>query len=281
MRSLLPCLFLLLLIGCADQNSTPEKEEAPAEPTIEFITATDAAVPLSALTIVDSVALFPGDSLTPRGVISIRTVVPHAENQRLNRKINRSLGRLIAGDDYPMVPTNPRQHLEQATRNMLLVYGSLRTDTTTVRASPQDYNFVNEYTTHILHNDHDVLALAISQHSDYGEGQENYYTHFFNFDATTGRQLGLNDVFVPEGRVATGKLLQDYFSVMLDGGMKTEITEPTENFAITPKGIVFNYPPYEIAPYPIGQQEATLSYEQLRDHLTDRGKSIAASLQAG
>ncbi|MEO0734636.1 MAG: DUF3298 and DUF4163 domain-containing protein [Bacteroidota bacterium] len=271
--------FLLLCCLTACQTDTPT-DPTPEEPTVELITPADAAVPFSTLTLQDSTALITGDSLSPWGNVRIETIVPHAEDEALNQKINKAIGRVIAGDDYPMIPTDPALHLAQAARNTLQEYRDEKVDTADVRDAPNAFSLAEDYQTKILYNERDLLFLSVDCYWYTGGAHGNYYVTFLNFDLESGKQLKAGNVFSQEGRKAVTKLLEDHFNEILGDAKFAEITETNPNFTFTQHGIKFNYAPYEIAPYAAGKQEVTLTFDRLRPHLTELGQHIANRLLA-
>lgn len=94
-----------------------------------------------------------------------------------------------------------------------------------------------------------------------------------NFDAKTGKQIGLDDLFVqgyqyPLNDLLMAELRAQTKCVSLDelhnqGYLLTMDIYAPQNFILGDDGITFIYNPYEIAPYDKGNTELTLSYSIL------------------
>ena len=87
-----------------------------------------------------------------------------------------------------------------------------------------------------------------------------------------GYELTLIDLFDKRQQEALGALIRtklyDMFGVTGDEGLTEqgffpEYIDVTENFRITPEGIVFLYNPYDIGCYALGYIEVTVTGEEL------------------
>ncbi len=88
--------------------------------------------------------------------------------------------------------------------------------------------------------------------------------------------LQLSDVLVPAGSKALPQLLAQSFrrqyglkpaDKLTDGGLSENTIKPTDNFFVTGKGIGFNYVPYEIGPYAMGEILLFIPFTDLKDLL--------------
>lgn len=99
------------------------------------------------------------------------------------------------------------------------------------------------------------------------------------FDRATGRTLGYDDIFTDKGVVK--KLAEEKFRIKYNlpadapinskGFMfENEVFELPQNIFYTDKGLLLYYNQYEIASYADGNQDLTLSYEELGNLLKVR-----------
>ena len=88
-----------------------------------------------------------------------------------------------------------------------------------------------------------------------------------------GYELSLGDLF-PEEQLPRlterikAKLREQYGAAdddeLAQRGFFPETIAPTENFEVTPEGIVFHYNPYDIACYAIGEVDVPFTKEELK-----------------
>ena len=82
----------------------------------------------------------------------------------------------------------------------------------------------------------------------------------------------MDDVFKPDYQktvsTALEKALRKKYSLNPKEDLRQflfdEKIEATNNFAVTRKGILFNYPPYEIAAYAMGEIQLYVSFDELK-----------------
>ncbi|MFA5520301.1 MAG: RsiV family protein [Castellaniella sp.] len=98
-------------------------------------------------------------------------------------------------------------------------------------------------------------------------------TQFLNWDNTTGRVLGLDDVLRPgvhqQFVAALAQAHQNWLDAHSDAyndrvaWLQLWPFQESSNFALTDQGLVVKYDSYEIAPYAWGQPELMIPYERL------------------
>lgn len=98
-----------------------------------------------------------------------------------------------------------------------------------------------------------------------------------NFDALSGQQLTLKDVFVPGYEAKLTELLLEKLMEIADVKTMDELKAkdylfsmdmfPSENFILDSDEITFIYNAYEIAPYAMGRTEISVSYSEVKDLL--------------
>jgi hypothetical protein len=99
---------------------------------------------------------------------------------------------------------------------------------------------------------------------------------YFIFDVHNGKQLTLKDLLAPGFEkalnVAGEKALREARDIpsnisLEDAGFSfaKDAFKVNDNVGVSPKGLVFVFNPYEVAPYAMGPTEFTISYADIRD----------------
>jgi hypothetical protein len=141
--------------------------------------------------------------------------------------------------------------------------------------SMMDYfpqNYVQSSQMQVLHNGNGLLSLAYSAYN-YSGGAHGYHgTSLQVYDLKNKKVLKLGDVLKGNYQKTLSAVLAK--AVRRHFGLKpnqplTEVLfenkiEATENFAVTRKGIVFQYNPYEIAAYAMGEIQLFIPFEELK-----------------
>ena len=140
-------------------------------------------------------------------------------------------------------------------------FGEMRTQSTTMQ---------------VVWNKGGRLGLASLNYRYAGGAHGNYGTSYLNFDLNAGgKKIQLADIFQPDYEKVVSKALvesaRNYFKVP-EGKPIVELYDeaelvPTENFLLTEKGISFNYVPYEVAPYAIGEITLFIPFEKIQSVL--------------
>ncbi len=136
----------------------------------------------------------------------------------------------------------------------------------------EEYDFLEtESFVGVTTNDNNILCAHVSSWEYSGGAHPNGRLEYINFDLKTGAELKLNDVLKPNflkdfSAFAEQKLYKEYEE---EAGWFFEKGEfpITDNFAITPGGLLFYFNSYEIAPYAAGRQELFFSYKELEKYI--------------
>jgi len=123
----------------------------------------------------------------------------------------------------------------------------------------------------------------------YTGGAHGYFgTEFFNIDLRNGRQLKLQDLFLPESNGTLTGIAERYYRLekgIVPGVGLSRADEWFEDrfvlsqtFALTRRGILFLYNQYEIKPYASGQTAFVLPYDAVTD-LIDPGGVLGFALK--
>lgn len=119
------------------------------------------------------------------------------------------------------------------------------------------------------------LCLAFFSEMYTGGAHANYGTSFVNYDLRTGRILMLTDVFenLEQNKVKLSAALEQaarkQYRIPDGTSLDTIFFEnslvPGDNFVLTGKGIWFNYPPYVIGPFSMGEIRLFIPFAEVAD----------------
>ena len=125
----------------------------------------------------------------------------------------------------------------------------------------------------VIYQSTEVITLAINGYTNTGGAHGNMDISLYNFDATTGKILEINDII--SDMDGFSKLVESYFDKEI---AKDEDSERSEfffgepfhlpaNIGFEEDGILILYNVYEIASYAQGITEFTIPFEEVLDYL--------------
>lgn len=127
----------------------------------------------------------------------------------------------------------------------------------------------------VIFNEKDLLSVAYSTYSFGGGAHGNYGTTLASYDLATKKTLTLDAVFKPNYQKTVSIALEKALRKKYKFNPKEDLTQflfdnkidPTTNFALTRKGILFSYPPYEIAAYAMGEIQLYIPFDEIKSVL--------------
>lgn len=118
-----------------------------------------------------------------------------------------------------------------------------------------------------------LVVYTIRRESYTGGAHGMRSTEYHNYWTKGGYELSLGDLFTEEQlpqlteRIKT-KIREQYGAAddeeLAQRGFFPETIAPTENFEVTPDGVVFHYNPYDIACYAMGEIDVSFTREELK-----------------
>lgn len=120
------------------------------------------------------------------------------------------------------------------------------------------------------------VSLAMFSYEYTGGAHGNYGTQFQSFNLASGKKILLKEVLTTAGIKALPALLAAAFrkkeglpatAPLTEGGLLDNKIQPNGNFFITGKALAFNYRPYEIGPYALGEILLYLPFNQIKKYL--------------
>jgi len=250
----------------------------PLRPTLAF----------SVLSFADSVAAFPGRVRSPYGHVGLQTLVPVGSSP-VALATAANLRRQLRSDSLPdqPVPALPRLWAQQRADFAKMYRGEAAEMATEPAPSPADsadfeayqasLHFTSQSNLSVLCQEGNLLTVRLLSYEYSGGAHGSFGSEVRSFDLRTGRALHFDDIFRPEAR----QLLLP----LLDRGVRRTLgmsaTEPlreqllvdkihvTPNVCLTPGGVLFVYPPYDIAAYALGEVTVFLPLATVRSLLRE------------
>jgi hypothetical protein len=130
-------------------------------------------------------------------------------------------------------------------------------------------HFVYQAEYRITFHSSNYLCVLIEEYEDQGGAHGMPYREVMIFDNQTGQQLSARDLFAlpyeqmqEEKEKAFVSLIAQDPKSYWENAIETlrERNDADERFYLKPDGVVFYYPPYELAPYAAGYVEVQVSY---------------------
>ena len=247
-------------------RSLPVDLQSPEETTLQFIPRE----------MIDSIRLQPGSAQSPKAQFSLVWLeVTSRQAPEAAALINRIIHEDILGLD-PAVTT--REGV-LARRDTFFFY--YREDAAAIGPLDPDegysamLNYDHSAQMEVLYASPEMVSLSLTEYDYSGGAHGNYGTRLFTIDLVREKLLSLEDVLRGnyESRLvnALGTSAREYFELGRNEALSIVLFEdavhPTENFALTPTGILFDYPPYDIAAYAVGEIQLFVPFERLRGYL--------------
>ncbi|MCR4655299.1 MAG: RsiV family protein [Lachnospiraceae bacterium] len=143
--------------------------------------------------------------------------------------------------------------------------------------------YISDSEEHILNCDDRVVSLLRSQCFYFDQPHPNYYYVTYNIDVGSGQLIPLSDIIADkEGldKVLAERLIEEYPEVEFTDLEETLATfdpdaEPLQQdaapycFTMDSEGLTFHFAQEALANYAYGPQEIQLSYDEIRELLTD------------
>ncbi len=135
------------------------------------------------------------------------------------------------------------------------------------------FNELSRYMS-VLWNEDERICFGFFTHSYTGGAHGNHQTQYVNMNLRTGQILTLDHIFSEGYKKPLSEALERAarrtFKIPADQALTevltVEILQPTENFVLTNKGILFSYPPYELGPYSLGQVDLFVPFEEVKGY---------------
>jgi hypothetical protein len=131
-------------------------------------------------------------------------------------------------------------------------------------------NYELAFGVEVLYNRSNLLSLSFSQYSYTGGAHGILFSKCASFDLNAKKQIKLEDVIKANSEeklkiALTAAAKKKYKTNNLTDVLLVNEIIPNENFFLSGKGICFNFQPYEIGPFSMGEQKIYLPFSSIQD----------------
>jgi hypothetical protein len=228
------------------------------------------AVQFNIFTFSDSVTLFYNNPKSPMGIASASIVWPvgGADDTVLN--VIKQV--ISASSNNAKGEKDPELLVKAPVDSFLQFYKNSRDDADS-NALGAIWDWSTQTDTRVVWNQYPLLVLENADYSYTGGAHGNWGSGFHVIDLSKKKELTLNDVFKPGYKTLLSAALAKSFrkkyklpaNEPLDKQfLFSKTIAPNDNFFLTNKGVVFNYTPYEIAAYAVGQITLFIPFEDVK-----------------
>lgn len=267
----LAAIATIILVSCQDNGQGNEKGKRNILSTIfgndEKITfekfEEDTSVPIDSLT--------PG---SPKFTSKITLHTAKCNNKDIENKINNTIiYRAFGYEDM-----NADSACNKFFNEMKNEYLSLRPEylnEKSMNGGGEWFNYNYDIDGNAENNGKGVINYTLETNYYTGGSHGAYVLTYINFDAETGNEIGLEDIFKENYEEVLTDRLTNALAKHIGAESLEQIHEkgyltlndmyPTENFALESDSIIFFYNNYDIAPYSMGRTRLVFAYEELKD----------------
>ncbi len=131
-------------------------------------------------------------------------------------------------------------------------------------------NYELAFGVEVLYNRSNLLSLSFSQYNYTGGAHGMLFSRCASFDLNAKKRIRLEDVLKANSQeklkvALTAAAKKKYQTNNLSDVLLVDEIIPNENFFLTGKGICFNFQPYEIGPFSMGEQKIYLPFSSIQD----------------
>lgn len=268
-----PILFTFLIFtffSCQPNTGTqpdPSLETASVEQTAEH--SQPDTIPYQMLSFGDTISGNPQDPEAPTAKFAETWLVAQSADKELNLLIFQSLANETVFEAGNLILNSPQDAFEESKEWFFSDFKEVYADFKGLMGYDSETNMYAEL------NDGRWFTVSISSFSFTGGAHGNYGTSYLTIDVQNKKKLELEDVFKPGYEAVLVPLLEkkvrEHFEMEPGTPLEDFLFENkipvTSNFGLLKDGILFDYPPYEIASYAAGEIDLLVRYEEVREVL--------------
>ncbi len=261
-------VFLAAFMACqpADSSSTENKK---SEQETEKISSLD-SIPFDRVTYADTLLTDPSDPMAPMATYSESWLLPVSGKEDLDQFILKILLEGAVQESGVGMVDDPREAF-QAGRQAFF------DDFQQIMKEAGDFmtGFAYETNMEVEWNTPNLLTLVFFTYTFTGGAHGNYGSSYITLDLENRKKLGLEDVFKPGYEATVTSLLKKKVREYFERAPETPLNEflfedeipVTDNFGLLEDGVLFYYPPYELASYAAGEIGLLIEYEEIEQYL--------------
>lgn len=226
-----------------------------------------------------SEALFEGSEKSPYAATSKIWLQPGAgTDPALASFLEKAIHQGLVGDSLAALYPTREKAFEVVSKSYFESYRTDMGDVKEEELGPDDsfmFTYEQNASVEVLYNQNQLLTLGYWDYWYTGGAHGNYGTWLASYDLEARKEITLQDVFLPgyEDKITPSleRAVRNRFGLSAKEALSSVLFEDaigvTENFGLTGKGVIFNYPPYEIAAYAAGEIRLFVPYAEIRDLL--------------
>lgn len=267
---LLPALLFLsiAIFSCQPKEGANQGVEATQQSGMGTAEQAD-TIPYQIITYTDTLFADQSNPDAPTAKFTETWLVPQSNDDALNRLIFQSIAEKTVFEAGNLQLNSPEDAFQE---NKEWFFSDFKE---VYEGFKELMGYDSETNMHAVLNNGKWLTIEISNFSYTGGAHGNYGTYYLTIDVKNQKRLTLEDVFKPGYESVLIPLLEkkvrEHFEMESDTPLEEFLFENkisvTENFGLVEDGILFDYPPYEIASYAAGEISFLINYEELSDIL--------------
>ncbi|MBP8239617.1 MAG: DUF3298 and DUF4163 domain-containing protein [Saprospiraceae bacterium] len=226
-----------------------------------------------------SQALFDGNENSPYATTSKIWLRPATGTDAATASfLEKAIHQGLVGDSLAALYPKQEKAFEVVSKAYFESYRTDMDDVSAEEIGPDDtfmFTYEQNASAEVLYNQNQLLTIGYWDYWFSGGAHGNYGTWLASYDLTDRKEITLQDVFLPgyETKITSSleKAVRSRFGLKAKEALSSVLFEDaiaaTENFGLTGKGVIFNYPPYEIAAYASGEIRLFVPYSEIKDLL--------------
>ncbi len=236
------------------------------------------SVAFSLIALTGEEKLRPSDPHSPGAMYSLSAIWPQGvSDASLDQFLRAEIAGGILGDSASTIFSSAEELLNSQRKEFVDSYQidmeDFVEDTTTFSEDNKYmYSYDLQSDVSVIWNQDNLLSLAFFTYVFSGGAHGNYATGLASYDLSQKKLLAISDVFKPGFEAvlnpALEKSLRKKFGLAANAPLTDVLFDEqfsfTDNFCLTGKGILFSYPPYEIAAYAMGEIKLFVPFSELK-----------------
>lgn len=227
--------------------------------------AVEPGIRLRTYRLVDSLPLYPDRPSSPRAAFRAQWLSAETGDAALDRFLNQAILKGMFGDslgqNYQDLTSAVKAYRDAYFERYREEASSLVADGLYDTTQTYGLNYEEDLSMNVIFNSDSLLTLTYTTYNYSGGAHGNYWTLLQSYRPQSQQIIKIDEVFTGSYNQALTDDLEASVRELYQLSPKQPLTEilfeekiePTDNFGLTGAGIVFNYPPYAIAPYAAGE----------------------------
>lgn len=237
-------------------------------------TTEDGALSFDIFPFEDSIKLFSNANKSPQATYSMDVLLPAKNTEGsvfefLRTQIIKQLRHDSLAGNYANLQISDVQ--KTARDSFFKGYKEQLKEETPDTAENYSLNYAENRRMEVISNADGLLSLGFRAYNYSGGAHGNYGSQLITYDVKNKKVVTLDDLFKPNYKAALSAALlrsaRQYLGIKPSASLEGHLfakPEPTDNFMVNKKGILFNYTPYEIASYAQGEIQLFVPFDELK-----------------